>query len=66
MIAANAGTWERPCVCLVYAGHKVLGVRKKLYLILNLPIRGMPGCCPGQLVGVESVGKVDSMTFCEL
>ena len=53
MIAANVGTWERPCVCFVY-------------LVVNLPIRGIPGCCPRQLVGVESAGKGESVALCEL
>ena len=26
----------------------------------------MPGCCPKQLVGVESVGKGESVALCEL
>ena len=53
MIAANVGTWERPCVCFVY-------------LVVNLPIRGIPGCCPRQLVGLENVGKGELVALCEL
>ena len=33
---------------------------------MNLPITGIPGCCPRQLVGVESVGKGESVALCEL
>ena len=53
MMAANVGTWERPCVCFVDAGLEVSGCQDKVYLVVNLPIRGMPGCCPRQLLGVE-------------
>ena len=44
----------------------MLGCKDKVYLIVNLHIRGMPGCCPRQPVGVESVGKVESVVLCEL
>ena len=63
MIAANVGTWERPCVCIVDAGLEVLGCENKVYLVVNLPIRGMPGCCPRQLVGLENVGKGESVAL---
>ena len=53
MIAANVSTWERPCVCFVDAGLEALGCQNEVYLVVNLPIRGMPGCCPRQLVAVE-------------
>ena len=66
MIAANVGTWERPCVCFVDAGLEVLGCQDEVYLVVNLPIRGMPGHCPRQLEGVESVGKGESVVLCEL
>ena len=32
-------------------------------MVANLPIRGMPGCCPRQLMGVESVGKSELWLF---
>ena len=32
-----------------------------MMMMMNLPIRGMPGCSPGQPVGVESVGKGESV-----
>ena len=66
MITADVGTWERPCVCFVNAGLEMLGYQDEVYLVVNLPIRGMPGCCPRQLVGVESVGKGESVVLCEL
>ena len=66
MIAANVGTWERPCVCFVDAGLEVLGSQDKVYLVVNLPIRGIPGCCPRQLVGLENVGKGELVALCEL
>ena len=65
MIAANVGTWGRPCVCFVDAGLKCWGVRIK-YVVVNLLIRGITGCCPRQLVEMESVGKGESVAFCEL
>ena len=66
MIAANVGTWERPCVCFVDAGLEVLGCQDEVYLVVNLPIRRIPGCCHKQLVGVESVGKGESVALCKL
>ena len=66
MIAANVGTWERPCVCFVGAGFEALGCRGEVYLVVNLPILGMPGCCPGKRVRAESVGKGESVALCEL
>ena len=66
MIAANVNTWARPCVCFVDAGLEALGCQDGVYLVANLPIRGMPGCCPRQLMGVESVGKSESVALCEL
>ena len=39
---------------------------KEVYLVVNLPIRGMPGCCPRQLVGVKRIGKGESVAVCEL
>ena len=55
-------------VCFVDAGLEleVLGCQDEVYLVVNLPIRGMPGCCPRQLVGVESVGKGKSLAVCKL
>ena len=44
----------------------MLGYQDEVYLVVNLPIRGMPGCCPRQLVGVESVGKDESVVLCNL
>ena len=57
MIAANVGTWERPCVCFVDAGLEVLGCQDKVCLVVNLPVRGIPGCCPRQLLGVARVSR---------
>ena len=45
---------------------KVLGCQKEVYLVVNLLAGGMPGCCPGQLARVESVGKGESVALCEL
>ena len=66
MIAANIGTWERPCVCFFYVGLEALGCQDEVYLVVNLPIRGMPGCCPRQLVVVGKVGKCESVALCKL
>ena len=66
MIAAIVGTWEWPRVCFVYAGLEALRCPGKVYLVVNLPIRGIPGCCPRHFVGEESVGKGESLAFCEL
>ena len=66
MIATNVGTWKRPCVCFVDAGPEALGVRRKSYLVVNLPTSCMPDCCPRQLVGVGSFGKDVSVDLCEL
>ena len=40
-------------------------VRIKSHLVVNLPIRGIPGCCPRQIVAVESVGKSEPVVLCE-
>ena len=66
MIAANVGTWERPCVCFVDAGLEVLGCQDEVYLVVNLLTTNTPGCCFRQPVGIESVGKDESAAFCEL
>ena len=66
MIVASVGTWERPCVCFVDSGLEVLGYQDEVYLVVNLPIRRIPGCCHIQLVGVESVGKGESVALCKL
>ena len=65
-ITANVDIWERTCVCFVDAGLEAFGCQDEVYLVVNLPIRGMPGCCPRQLVGVESVGKGKSLAVCKL
>ena len=65
MIAANVSTWERPCVCFVDAGLEALGCQNEVYLVVNLPIRSMPGCCPQHLLGVGSVGKGESVALNE-
>ena len=46
MVAANVGTWKKYCVCFVDARHEALGCQNEVYLIVNLPTRGMPGYCP--------------------
>ena len=66
MIAAKVGTSERPCVCFVDAGLEALGCQDEVYLVVNLPIWGMRGCCPRQPVGVDSVGKDESVALCKL
>ena len=43
--------------CILDAGLEALECQDEVYLIVNLPVRGMPSCGPRQLVGVESVGK---------
>ena len=55
-------------VCFVDAGLEleVLGCQDEVYLVVNLPIMGMPGCCHRQLVGVESVGKGELVALCKL
>ena len=54
MITANVGTWERLRIYFVDAGLEALWCQDDVYLVVNLPIRDMPGFCPRQLVGVES------------
>ena len=66
MIAADVSTWERSCVCIVDAGLEALACQDEVYLVVNLPIQGMPGCCPRQVAGVDSVGKGKSVVLCEL
>ena len=66
MIAANVGNWERFCFCFVDAGLEELGCQEEVYLVVNLPVTDMPGCCPGQFVGVENVGKGESVALCKL
>ena len=66
MITANVSTWERSCVCFVDAGLEALGCQNEVYLAVNLPITGMPSCCPRQLVGVEKIGKGQSVALCKL
>ena len=66
MIAAKVSTWKRPCVCFVDAGLEMLGCQDEVCLVVNLPFRGIPGCCPRELVRVESVGKGESIALCEL
>ena len=58
MIAANVSTWEGPCVGFVDIGLEVLGCKDEVYLVVNLPIRRIPGCCHRQLVGVENVARM--------
>ena len=65
VIAANVGTWERSCVCFVDAVLEALGCQDEVFLVVSLPIRGMPGCCSIQLVGMDSVGKGESVALCE-
>ena len=49
MIVANSSALERSCVCFVDAGLEALGCQDEVYLVVNLPIRGVPGCCSKQL-----------------
>ena len=42
MITANVGTWERSCICFAGAGLEVLGRQDEVYLVVNLPIKGVP------------------------
>ena len=66
MIAANVVTWKRSCVCFVDARLEAFGCQNEGNLDVYLPIRGMPDCYPGQLVGMESVGKGERVALCEL
>ena len=52
--------------CFVDAGLEVLGCQDEVCLVVILPSRGIPGFCPRQLVGVESVGKGESVALCQL
>ena len=56
MITASVGAWERSCVYVVDSGLEALGCQDKVYLVVNLPIRGMPDCCSTQLVRVKGEG----------
>ena len=42
MIAATVSIRERSCVCFVDAGLEALGCQDDAYLVMNLPIKGMP------------------------
>ena len=55
MVAANVGPWEISCVSFVDAGDlKRWGVTmKSVWFELAQPTRGVPGCCPRQLVWVS-------------
>ena len=66
MIAVNVDPWERSHVSFVDAGVEALRRRDEAYLVVNLPTRGIPGCCSKQLVGVESVGRGESVDLCEV
>ena len=66
MIAANVGTSERSRVRFVNAGLEALRCQDEGYLVGNLPIMGMPGCCPRQIGRVKSVDKDESVALCEL
>ena len=63
IIATSVGPWERSCVCCVDPGLEAFGCQDEVSLVVNLPIRGIPDCCPRQLVGVESVGKGEPVLF---
>ena len=56
------------CIYTVFvdAGLEALGCQDEVYLVVNLSTGGMPGGCPRQLVEVESFGKCESVTLCEL
>ena len=43
-IASSVSTWERSCVCFVDAGLETLVCQDEIYLVVKLPIMGMPGC----------------------
>ena len=58
--------WKDLVFCFVDGGLEALVYQDEVYLVVNLPIRGMLGCCPRRLVGVEGVGKGESVAFCEL
>ena len=52
--------------CFVDAGLEALGCHDEDYLVVNLTIRDMPGCCPRQLGEgwrVESVDKGEPVAF---
>ena len=67
IIAADAGERKRSCVCFVVAGLEMLGCQDEVSLVVNLPVRGVPGCVrTGQLAGMETVGKGESVALCEL
>ena len=66
IIATSVGPWERSCVCCVDPGLEAFGCQDEVYPVLNLSIRGMSGCYPRQFVGVETVGKDESVALCEL
>ena len=61
MIAAYIGTWEISGLCFVDAGLEASGCLNEVCLVVNLSIRGMPK----QRVGVESVGKGESVALSE-
>ena len=65
-VAANVNIWERSCVRFVDAGLEVLGCQDEVYVVVNLPVRGMPRCCLRQLVGVKNVGKGGLVSLSQL
>ena len=63
MITAGVNLWERSCVCFVDAGLEALGCQDEVYLVVNLLIRGTPGCCSRQLVGWRVLAWVSQWPF---
>ena len=50
-------------VCFVDAGLEVFVCPDEVYLVVNQHLRGVPGRCSRQLVGVDSVGKDESVAL---
>ena len=72
LMVVSTRSWSQPMsapgrdLVFVEAELRALGCQSKIYLVVNLSIRGMLGCCPIQLVEVESVGKDTSVALWKL
>ena len=64
MNSAIVGAWESSWFCFPNTGLKRWNVR--MDLLVNLLIKGVPGCCSRKRIGVETVGKSESVVLCEL
>ena len=62
MITNNVGIRERSFVRFVQAELEALECQDEVCLVVNLPIRGMPNCCPRQFVWLRML-EMESRWF---